>query len=131
MAHDRKGPKTKIQTKKPKVVEKKWKLSLSRARGFRGKIDKAAINSHIKARQSAFQRCYLKVARKNPNVGGTLVLRIKIDMSGRATARAVSDQTGDPRLAQCIIKAIQSWGFPKPDGGSSAEFTIPLVFRTL
>jgi len=126
-----KGPKTKIQTKKPKVVEKKWKLSLSRARGFRGKIDKAAINSHIKARQSAFQRCYAKVARKNPNVGGKLVLRIKIDMSGRATARVVSDQTGDPRLAQCIVKAIQSWGFPKPDGGSSAEFTIPLVFRTL
>lgn len=126
-----KGPKKKLVAKKVKKVEKKWKLSLSSGRSFvGGKIDKKAVNKYLKARSSAFQKCYQMVARKNPNVGGKLTLRIKIDMSGRATARAVSDKTGDPSLAKCIVKKVKGWSFPKPDG-KSVEFTIPFVFRSL
>jgi len=126
-----KGPKKKLVAKKVKKKEKKWKLSLSSGRSFvGGKIDKKAVNKYLKARSSAFQKCYQMVARKNPNVGGKLTLRIKIDMSGRATARAVSDKTGDPSLARCIIKKVKGWSFPKPDG-KAVEFKIPFVFRSL
>jgi hypothetical protein len=126
-----KGPKKKLEAKKPKVEEKKWKLSLSGGRSFvGGKIDKQAVNKYLRARSSAFQKCYVMVARKNPNVGGKLTLRIKIDLSGRATAKVVSDQTGDPRLAKCIEGKIRQWAFPKP-AGKPVEFVIPFVFRAL
>ncbi len=126
-----KGPKKKLKAKKVKVKEKKWKLSLSSGRSFvGGKVDKKAVNKYLRARQSAFQKCYTMVARRNPNVGGKLVLRIKIDLSGRATARVVSDKTGDPALAKCILGKIRQWSFPKP-AGKSVEFVVPFVFRSL
>jgi TonB family protein len=126
-----KGPSKKLEAKKPKVAEKKYKLSLQSGRGFTGgKIDKKAVNKYLRARSSAFNRCYTMVARRNPNVGGKLTLKITIGSNGRATARAVSDKTGDPALGKCIIGKIKQWQFPKPEG-KSANFTIPLVFRRL
>jgi hypothetical protein len=126
------GPKKKLpQAEKEKVKEKKFKLNLSAGRGFTGgTIDKAAVNKYLRARSSALQKCYVQVARKNPNVGGKLVLQIKIDLAGRATAKVVSDQTGDPRLGQCIVGKVKQWPFPKP-AGKPVEFKIPFVFRAL
>lgn len=125
------GTKKKLDVEKPKVVEKRWDVDLGGGgRGFVGKVDKAAVNKYLRTRSSAFQKCYAQVARRNPNVGGKLTLRIKIDMSGRGTAKVVSDGTGDPALAKCITEKIKEWTFPKPEG-KAAEFTIPFVFRAL
>jgi len=126
-----KGPTKKLEVAKAKVEEKKWKLQLSSGQGFvGGKIDKAEVNKYLRARSSAFQKCFTMVARKNSSVGGKLVLRIKIDLSGRATARVQSDDTGDPALANCIIGKIMEWSFPAPKE-KAVEFTIPFVFRTI
>jgi len=126
-----KGPREKLKSKRPKAVEKRWKLSLSSGRSFvGGKIDKKAVNKYLRARSSAFQRCFTMVARRNPNVGGKLTLRIKIDLSGRATARVVSDKTGDSSLSRCIIGKVKQWSFPRP-AKKSVEFVIPFVFRAL
>jgi len=95
-----------------------------------GKIDKNAVNQHFRRRSSAFKKCYESVLRKNPNVGGKLTLRIKIDLAGHATAKVVADQTGDPALAKCITDKIKTWTFPKPSG-KAVEFTIPFVFRVM
>jgi TonB family protein len=117
--------------KKPKVKEKRYKLNMSGMQGVSGgKVNRAAINKHLRARSSALQKCYVSVARKNPNVKGKLVLQIKIDLSGRATARVVKDATGDPRLGKCIVGKIRQWPFPKPEG-KPVEFKIPFVFRAL
>ncbi len=126
-----KGPTKKIEVEKPKVVEKKFSVNLDASRSFvGGTVDKQAVNKYLRARSSAFQKCFTMVARKNPNVGGKLTLSIKIDMAGRATARAVKDDTGDPELAKCIIGKIKEWSFPKPEG-KPVEFQIPFVFRAL
>ena len=110
---------------------KKWKANISSARSFvGGKIDKKAVNKYLRARSSAFHKCYMMVARRNPNAGGKLALRIKIGVDGRATARVVSDKTGDPALAKCIVGKLRQWSFPKPQG-KSVEFVVPFVFRAL
>jgi hypothetical protein len=123
------GPKTKLEAVKAEPIkERKFDLVLSEARGVTGKIDKGELNKYLRARQSALQQCFIQVARKNPNAGGKLTLRILIDLSGRATAKVVTDQTGDSRLAECIIGKLKGWTFPKPEG-KPAEFTVPFVFR--
>ena len=126
-----KGSEKKLPATEKKVVkEKKYKLNMSAAQGVTGKIDRGALNKYLRARSSALQKCYVSVARKNPDVKGKLILQIKIDLSGRATARVVKDETGDARLGKCIVGKIRQWPFPKPEG-KPAEFKIPFVFRAL
>lgn len=126
------GSKKKLpQTEKKKVKEKRYKLNISGMKGVTGgKVNRAEINKHLRARSSALQKCYVQVARKNPSVKGKLTVQIKIDLSGRATARVVKDETGDPALGRCIVGKIRQWPFPKPEG-KPVEFKIPFVFRAL
>jgi Ca-activated chloride channel homolog len=115
---------------KYKVKEKKYRLKVLRQSGGAGsKVDQAAVNRYMRARSSAFERCYMRVARKNPNVGGKVVLQLHIDLSGRARAKVVTDQTGDPVLAKCMISKIQGWQFPRPQG-KPVKLKIPFVFRS-
>ena len=123
------GPKTKMEVAH-KVEEVKFQISLSNAGTFKGgKIDKAELNKYLRARRAGFQQCYLQIARRNPNAGGKLVLRLKIEPTGRATATVEADLTGDPAIAQCILGKMKGWTFPKPEG-KAVEFTVPFVFRS-
>lgn len=125
-----KGPDKKLEAKKVVVKEKTWKLSNLSARGFvGGKVDQKAVNKYLRTRQGALGRCFQAAARRNPNVGGRLDLRIKIDLSGRATAKVHKDGTGDPSIARCIIDKIRGWTFPRPQG-RPVEFPVPFVFRS-
>ena len=109
----------------------KTKVSTGSVRGFvGGKIDKKAVNRYLRRRSSTFQRCYQAVARRNPAAKGKLSLRVKIDLRGRASAKVVSDKTGDPAIAKCVIAKIRSWVFPKPEG-KAVEFKVPFVFRSI
>jgi hypothetical protein len=125
------GPTKKLDVEVVKKVEKKFDLKLDATTGFvGGKIDRDAVNKYLRARQSALQKCYLMVARRNPNVGGKLVIQLKIDLTGRASVKVISDQTGDPALAACITEKVKGWPFPKP-ADRPVEFKVPLVFRAL
>jgi TonB family protein len=126
-----KGPSKKIERTTAKVQESKFKLELSGARGFSGKIDQNAVSGTLRQKQGAFNRCYIKAARANPDVGGRVTLKITIDGSGRASVAIVNNNTGSDELAACIKSAIESWGFPRPDEGRPVSFTIPLMFKRL
>lgn len=130
-AEEIKGPAKKIERTTAKVEERKFKLELSQARGFTGKIDQGAVTSTLRRKQSAFNRCYIKAARKNPDVGGKITIKITIDTSGRAKVAIQSNRTGSDELGECIKSSIESWGFPRPDDGRPASFTIPLMFRKI
>jgi len=107
------------------------KASVSSGRSFvGGKIDKSAVNKLLRQRSIAFKKCYQMVARRNPTIKGKLTLRLKVTTDGRATSRVISDKTGEPNLAKCIMKKIRQWSFPKPTG-KSVEFVVPFVFRAL
>jgi outer membrane biosynthesis protein TonB len=125
-----KGPDKQLEAKKPVKPKTSFKLTSRGGSGFvGGKVDKKAVNKYLRKRQGSLGRCYQAAARRNPNVGGKLTLRIKIDLSGRATAKVVKDKTGDPSIAKCIIGKIRGWSFPKPKG-RSVEFKVPFVFRS-
>jgi Ca-activated chloride channel family protein len=116
---------------RPTPADRDYRLGvkLDPARSFVGGIvDKQAVNKYLRVRSSAYQKCFTKVVRKNPNAGGRLDLSIKIDLDGRATVKPVKDNTGDPELAKCVIGKLQEWSFPKPEG-KPVEFTVVFRFR--
>lgn len=84
-----------------------------------GLLDKSAVSAVISRQKSAVQSCYERELKKNPNIGGKLLVQFTIGTAGRVTsASVVSDSVGAPAVGQCVISRIQSWRFPKPDGGS-------------
>lgn len=84
-----------------------------------GLLDKNAVSAVISRQKSAVQSCYERELKKNPNIGGKLVVQFTIGTAGRVTsASVVSDSVGSPAVGQCVVSRIQSWRFPKPDGGS-------------
>jgi Ca-activated chloride channel family protein len=114
----------KAATKEMKQVS----VKLDGGKNFRGgKIDAATLSRYLRARSSAFQRCYSMVLRRNPDLGGKLVLHVRIDLSGRGKATVLSDHVGDPLVAKCVVDRMAGWSFPKPDG-KPVEFTLPFVF---
>ena len=92
-----------------------------------GKVDQASVHKVLRPRSAAFRNCFQYVRKKNPEAGGEMVLKVTIDANGRATASVDSDLTGDPRIAECAIRKLQQWSFPKPEGGA-ATFKLPIVF---
>ncbi len=107
------------------------KINLGEVRALvGGTIDKNALNKYLRARQSAFLKCFVTVGRKNPGLGGRLELKVEINLAGRAAAKVVSDNTGDPAFGICIVGKMGEWSFPKPDG-KPVEFRFPLVARRL
>ncbi|MBM4354047.1 MAG: hypothetical protein FJ109_09680, partial [Deltaproteobacteria bacterium] len=58
-----KGVTKKLEAEKPKVVEKKFSVNLDGLRGVvGGKVDKQAVNKYLRARSSAFQKCFTMAA---------------------------------------------------------------------
>jgi hypothetical protein len=111
---------------KPK--EKTYTIKIAKGGGAGQPADKASVNKYMRARSSALERCYIRVARKNPDLKGKLTVLLKIDMSGRARPKIIKDQTGDPSLGRCIIDKIKGWQFPKPVG-RPVSMKFPFVFR--
>jgi hypothetical protein len=94
-----------------------------------GKMDASKLDRYIRVRAPAFLKLYKSVLKKSPEAGGALVLKVRIDLSGRATARVVEDATGAPQLSKKVISKMKGWAFPKPKG-DVGEFKLRMVFRT-
>jgi hypothetical protein len=123
------GNKLKAPKPRPDGGETRWVLKPPEGEGFVGpQADKAAVNKYLRARSSAFEHCFQSAYRHDRSAGGKLVLRVRIDMSGRATVKLVLNETGDSKLEACVTNKILQWTFPTP-GTRPVEFKVPFVFR--
>jgi hypothetical protein len=69
---------------------------------------------------SGLKLCYRAALVRTPGLAGTVEVTVTIDRTGRATAK-VGD-TGDPELATCLAKKVQSrWKFQPPVDGKGAQ----------
>jgi TonB family protein len=50
---------------------------------------------------------------------GEIAVTFQIDGSGRVVKSQLSTSVKNPKLAGCILKAVQSWQFPKPPTGAA------------
>lgn len=84
-----------------------------------GTLSESEIAGAMRVHVRALRACYESALKRNPKLGGKLVLRFEIDESGRAADFGFEDdsvRSGEVR--ECIARRAAHWRFPKPSGGT-------------
>ncbi|MFP4597137.1 MAG: AgmX/PglI C-terminal domain-containing protein [Persicimonas sp.] len=93
-----------------------------------GKLDANRISRVVQRGASAIQRCFERELKKNPDVGGKLVITVTIGRAGKVTQ--VNTNTGiGGQFPTCAKTAINRWRFPRPKGGD-VSFTKTFVLQS-
>ena len=50
---------------------------------------------------------------------GDVAVSFQIDGTGKVVKSQLQSSIKNPKVASCILKAVQSWKFPKPPSGSA------------
>ena len=78
---------------------------------------------------SARRACFAAALAERPDLNGTVVVRFLVTPEGAVRdSTVVSDDTGQPRVASCLLRRVQAWTFPSP-GEVEAQATYPFVLR--
>jgi|GEM_PF-3686690 len=97
----------------PKIVEEQPEL--------------AVIEELLRQRRSQIRSCYERSLKHNPELAGTVTLRLHLDDSGRVSTSAVDSETlSEPAVGRCLRNEAAGWSFP---GGRNATIVYPFVFR--
>ena len=95
-----------------------------------GQLDPGIIAKEVRARMGAIRACYERSLKRNPGLGGKIVLHWTITAAGTVTGvDTSSDSMGDPEVVTCIKNLVARWRFPAPQGGP-AEVEFPFVFQS-
>ena len=93
-----------------------------------GELDPAVVANTVRQRMAAIKACYERGLKRNPNLGGKIVLIWTITPAGTVTDVDVdSDTMGDASVVDCIKSMIKRWRFAAPAGGP-VEVQFPFVF---
>jgi hypothetical protein len=94
-----------------------------------GSLDPSVIAKEIRGRLGAVKACYESGLKRNPNIGGKLVLRFEVSSVGKVTSTEIDqDSMHDDEVATCIKSRVMTWRFPAPAGGS-VQFSYPFIFQ--
>jgi TonB family protein len=50
---------------------------------------------------------------------GDIAVSFQVDAAGKVVKSQLSSSVGNPKVAGCILKAVQAWTFPRPASGSA------------
>lgn len=90
-----------------------------------GDVDPAAVRAGIQPLVERARAC-VGAAEGNGALGGRLVLTLRIGPDGRVNGACVGeDDTGDPSLHACLLRAARELRFHPPRGGS-VDVAVPL-----
>jgi hypothetical protein len=96
-----------------------------------GTLDPSVIVKEIKSRLGAIKACYESGLKRNPSIGGKLVVRFSVSAIGKVTKTEIEDdRMHDDDVANCIKSRVSSWRFPAPPGGGTTEFSYPFIFQS-
>jgi TonB family protein len=94
-----------------------------------GTIDAGVIAKEIRRRMGAVRACYERELKRNPQLGGKVVVRFVIGANGAVTEAEIESNTmQDDAVGECIVANIKRFRFPPPEGGS-VEVSYPFVFQ--
>ena len=120
-----------VDTGTSKEVKVRGRVSASSAEDVfgSGNLDKGAISGVVQRRLGAIKSCYERELKGNPALAGKIVLQFTIQESGRVgDVKIVSDSTGEPNVAKCMVTQISHFRFPSPQGGSVTA-SYPFVLQ--
>ena len=61
----------------------------------------------------------LSMCEGSAELHGDVAVSFQIDAVGKVVKSQLSSSIKNPKVASCILKAVQSWKFPKPPAGSA------------
>jgi len=74
--------------------------------------------------------CYAEGKKKNPNLEGTVKIKITVDVKGKIKSTKIIEKTLPDPVAECMLKVIKTTPFPEVDKCWDATLTIPVTFPT-
>jgi len=88
------------------------------------------IRKRVRDHLPELEGIYTEALRRNPDLRGKLVVRFRIDPSGKILrAEPAGDDLRDPAFVNSIIEKIRAWSF-EPTGGRAVEILYPFLFIT-
>lgn len=87
----------------------------------------AAIQAVMRQNLGPIRFCYERELKLNPNLQGSIKVRLTIQANGRVSKVDIIDDTvGNTNLARCVQGRIRAWRFkPVPSGTSIVNITLP------
>ena len=76
------------------------------------------------------KECYAEGKKKNPNLEGTVKIKITVDLKGKIKSTKIVEKTLPDPVADCMLKVIKTTPFPEVDKCWDATLTIPVTFPT-
>jgi hypothetical protein len=89
----------------------------------------ADVQRVVNARRSGISYCYEKELARDPGLGGKVTMSWRIDVDGKTTRVAVVSSTlADKDVEGCMVRNIERWTFPKPEG-DMCQVSYPFTFN--
>jgi outer membrane biosynthesis protein TonB len=86
------------------------------------------IRKRVRDSLPELEAVYNEAIRRNPELRGKLLVRFRIDPSGKVQrAEPVEGEFRDPAFVDSILEKIRHWTF-EPTGGRAVEVLYPFVF---
>ena len=86
----------------------------------------AAVLQVLRQNLGPVRFCYSRELKLNPNLQGSLQLKLTIAANGRVTKTdIVNDTVGSRNLARCVMGRIRSWRFQAAKSNSVVTITLP------
>jgi TonB family protein len=96
----------------------------------RGSLDKDVIRREIRVHIDEIKRCYEPELVRSPDLGGRVVVQFTVGASGSVEAAELQNSTLDrPAVEKCMVSAVRTWQFPRPEGGGIVIVSYPFVLR--
>jgi TonB family protein len=97
---------------------------------IKGQLSKELIDREVRRHRAQVTFCYNKQLLRHPNLSGKVLLRWIISMDGSVKgAKIKSSSLGNKDAESCMVRALESWRFPKPEGGV-VQVDYPFIFGT-
>jgi len=91
---------------------------------------RANIQRTVMQNMAALRHAFSRRLRDNPNLSGTITVKLSIDEFGRVIfAQMVSSTLNDPELENTVVTRVKSWDFGEINvPGDVTEATYPFTF---
>lgn len=73
--------------------------------------------------------CFEQELQKDPTLTGKVAVAFVINRLGGVGNVAVTENTVNATMGECMVSRIKRWQFPRPLGGGKVSVTYPWIFK--
>lgn len=95
-----------------------------------GGIDPAIIRDVVQKNMGRIRYCYERQLASNPKLYGKVKLAWTITAEGSVVGQKIEQTTMKSSMVEgCMLRIVQRWKFPRPDGGGDVIVAFPFFFK--